>query len=219
MKYEKVKDGIINILNSLGYKFKLYDTEGTGISNPYETKYIFVKEPNMMFIIEDEDNRVELHKSDMKTSTFKKILQLLRQLTRKYFVNLEVSNYNQILQPKDFSKDILRKRYNLKQMMNALDETKKLNKNVLYELYDNIMFVDNGLNIKVIEKDNVTFLEQNMQRYVPSIAMGVDHTKISRLIEKKESLDTNSNRVKLESVNSNIRLMKKITSTLNKLSF
>lgn len=218
MKYEKVKDGIINILHSLGYQFKLYDKDGSVTSSPYETKYVFVKEPNMMFIIEEENNSIELHKSDMKTSTFKKVLQLVRQLTRKYFVSLEVSNYNQILQPKDFSKDILRKRYNLKQMMNALDETRKRKPDATYELYDNIMFIDNGLNIKVIKENSVTYLTRDLKPFLPSIAKGVDHNKISNLLEKKKMIDKNGKRVTLESVQ-NKTLESEITEILNKLSF
>lgn len=215
MKYEKIKDGIISILNSLGYQFKLYDGDGTATSNPYESKYIFVKEPNMMFIFEEERNTIELHKSDMKTSTFKKILQLVRQLTKKYFVNLEVSNYNQILEPKDFSKDILKKRYNLKQMMNAVHES--LQRKSSYELYDNILFVDNGINIKVINEESVEIISTELKPFLPAIAKGVDHKKISNLLERKKELDKNVGSVKLESRFDND--VKKITELLDKMSY
>jgi len=218
MKYEKIKDGLISILNSLNYQFKLYDGDGSAISNPYEAKYIFVKEPNMMFIIEEERNTVELHKSDMKTSTFKKILQLVRQLTKKYFINLEVSNYNQILQPKDFSKDILKKRYNLKQMMNAVNESFK-SEQTSYELYDNILFVDNGINIKVINESNeVQIINHDLRPFLPAIAEGVDHSKISRLLERKKQLDKSGGSVKLESRGSDNTLAQ-IVDLLNKMSF
>jgi len=218
MKYEKIKDGIISILNSLNYQFKLYDVDGSNTSNPYEAKYIFVKEPNMMFIIEDDKNSIELHKSDMKTSTFKKVLQLVRQLSRKYFFNLEVSNYNQTLEPKDFSKDILRKRYNLKQMMNALDESTKRRHNVRYEIYDHIMFIDNGVNIKVVNESNIEYLDRELQPFLPSIAKGVDHKKISNILEKKKLIDKNNSRVTLESIQYD-KTSKAINDLLDKLSF
>jgi len=216
MKYEKVKDGIINILHSLGYQFKLYDKDGSSTSSPYETKYVFVKEPNMMFIIEDENNSIELHKSDMKTSTFKKVLQLVRQLTKKYFVNLEVSNYNQILEPKDFSKDILKKRYNLKQMMNAVHESLANNKST-YELYDNILFVDNGINIKVINENRAEILSTELKPFLPAIAKGVDHKKISNLLERKKELDENGRSVTLESRTHDD--LTKIVELLEKMSY
>lgn len=217
MKYEKIKDGIISILNSLGYQFKLYDGDGSAISNPYESKYIFVKEPNMMFIFEEERNTIELHKSDMKTSTFKKVLQLVRQLTKKYFVNLEVSNYNQILEPKDFSKDILKKRYNLKQMMNAVHESLTNNKST-YELYDHILFVDNGINIKVISEECAEIVGTELRPFLPAIAKGVDHKKISNLLERKKELDKKRGSVKLEN-RSDDDDVKKITELLEKMSY
>lgn len=216
MKYEKIKDGIISIMNSLGYQFKLYDEDGSAISNPYECKYIFVKEPNMMFIFEEERNTIELHKSDMKTSTFKKVLQLVRQLTKKYFINLEVSNYNQILEPKDFSKDILKKRYNLKQMMNAVHES-FTNPSSTYELYDHILFVDNGINIKVINEECVEIISTELKPFLPAIARGIDHKKISNLLEKKKELDKISGSVKLESRANDD--MKHIIELLEKMSY
>lgn len=189
MKYEKIKDGIVNILNSLGYEYKFFNEEGSRTSNPYEAKYIFVDEPNIMFIIEDNANSIEMHKSNVKISTFKKILRLVRSLTTKYFVNLEVSNYNQAIRPKDFSKDILRKRYNLNQKMSALDESVIMGgKKTFYESYGDVVFFHEKGTIKRIDRDGIEVLDESLADYIPALAMGVSTEKVQFLLDCKKNV-------------------------------
>lgn len=112
MKYEKLRDGLIDILNSMGYVIKLYNKDGGSTSNPYQARYIFVENPNMMFIIDNGQNLVEMHRSNFNFNTFKKLIGMIRKITKKYFIRLSISTYNQTITPKTFSRDVLRRKTN-----------------------------------------------------------------------------------------------------------
>lgn len=112
MKYDKLRDGLIDIFNSMGYTIKLYNDGGKSISNPYNARYIFIDNPNMMFIIDDASNLVEMHRSNFNFNTFKKLIGMIRKITKKYFIRLSVSTYNQVVTPKTFSRDVLRRKTN-----------------------------------------------------------------------------------------------------------
>lgn len=189
MKYEKIKDGIVNILNSLGYEYKFFSEDGTRTSNPYESKYVFVDEPNMMFIIDDGSNSVEMHKSNMKISTFKKVLRLIRSLCIKYFISIEVSDYNQSIRPKDFSKDILRKRYNLNQKMSALDESVFMRrKQSFYEAYGDVVFFHEKGIVRQVDRNGIKVLDESMIDYIPALATGISTENVQYLLDCKKAL-------------------------------
>lgn len=125
MKFDELTDGLLEILNSFDYSYTLFDEDGNKTSNPYETRYIYVDRPNMMFILDRANNRVEFHKSNFNFKTFKKILNVVRRYSLEFFIDLVVSNYNQTFKPKDFSKDIMRRRYNLDREMDSIAENRK----------------------------------------------------------------------------------------------
>lgn len=121
MKYDRLRDNLISIFESFDYTFKMYNTDGKATSNPYQARYFFLDDPNMMFIVNDDDNILEFHRSNFNYQTFRKILNMVRRVTRKYFIHLDVSTYNRNITPKTFSRDVIRKKMNI---TNKLVETK-----------------------------------------------------------------------------------------------
>lgn len=216
MKYENIKDELVKILNSLGYVYKLYDSDGSATSNPLESKYIFVKTPNMMFIVDDTSNSIELHKSAISSDILKKVLSYVRPLSKKYFVELHVSNYNQIIQPKKFSEDLLKYNYKRNKLVDSLRESCTIGKDHI-EVFEGVVFLNNGRNIKMISGGTMNILAEDMEPFLPAIAMGIDHQKISAILERKEDIDKMQKRVKLESHDKSIQ--QEILDVLNKITF
>lgn len=162
MKFEKLTDGLLEILNSFNYKYSLFDENGNKTSNPYDSRYIYVDRPNMMFILDKASNKIEFHKSNFKFSTFKKILNIIRKFTLEFFINLEVSNYNQSFKPKDFSKDIMRRRYNLEQEMDMVSENNNQEQtNTIFENFDGIVITHDLNENNEIENSYIEDVENN----------------------------------------------------------
>lgn len=112
MKYDKLRDNLIDIFNSMNYGFKMYDVAGKVQSNPYEARYFFVDNPNIMLIVDDETNTLEFHRANFSFNTFKQLLNMIRNVTSSYFIKLHVSTYNNTITPKTFTRDVLRRKSN-----------------------------------------------------------------------------------------------------------
>lgn len=182
MKYNQIRDNIIDILNSMDYLYKMYNDSGAVTSNPYEARYFFVDNPNIMVIVDDESNTIELHRANFNFELFKKLLKMFRNVTRKYFVKLHVSTYNTSITPKTFSRDVLRRKTN---------KIISLGENVSYNYVDSI-------EKRVILEDVITnaYVDSLISEATYSVAMKlfnseVDHSKrinhlINTIIKQRE---------------------------------
>jgi hypothetical protein len=126
MKYDQLRDNIIDIFNAMSFSYKMYNADGKSESNPYNARYFFVDNPNIMLILDDNNNTIEFHRSNFNFELFKKILKMLRNITKKYFVKLHVSTYNKSITPKTFSREVLRK----KTQRNNVVEHRKYNQGI-----------------------------------------------------------------------------------------
>lgn len=203
MKYDRIRENLIEILNAFGYNYSIYDAQGKKITNPYKARYIFVDKPNMMFIVDDSKNRIEFHKSNFDFNTFKKILRMVRRISMEFFVNLEVSNYNHNFKPKDFSRDIMRRRLNLDReaYSNTISESKKDDfDNNRFEIYDgikclfestqdNIVIKYNGQTVSIPKKlnENLGYIVDNLKSDGMIDKRKIDNLK--RLHQVKQTLD------------------------------
>ena len=167
MKYDNLRDNLISILNSFDYRFKMYNEDGKATSNPYLARYFFVDRPNMMFILNDDDNVLEFHRSNFNFQTFKKILNMVRRITKKYFIHLNVSTYNRNITPKTFSRDVMRRKMNF---TNKIVETKSpynSHIDVLVEYNNNQLKVNNF----IVDNNNkdVSIIENVLESYYRGI--------------------------------------------------
>lgn len=122
MKYEKLAEGILALLNGIDYDIRMYKgSDGKRTSNPYEARYFYVKNPNIMFIIDEAINTLIVHKANLPFVKFKELHKSIRGLCRRYFVNFEVRDYNKAFTPKDFSPIQMKKEF----MSDTINESKR----------------------------------------------------------------------------------------------
>lgn len=112
MKYEKLADSIVNVLNGRHYDYKMYSgQDGKRTSNPFNARYFYVSNPNLMFIIDEDNNTLNISKSGITFKEFKPLLKLIKNITKRYFVNLNVHEYNKTFTPRDFTPDYHRQKH------------------------------------------------------------------------------------------------------------
>lgn len=175
MKYEKLADSLVSLLHGNNYKYKMYKGEdGKRTSNPYEARYFYISEPNMMFIIDESTNTLTIHKSNIPFDVFRSLHKTIRNLCKRYFINLEVKDYNSSFSPKDFSPTLLRKKLKIDRIKNESTEVtgntlteqyKKDNKTVdVYHKSDSMIISLNGndgLTLPFINEDVIPLIIQH----------------------------------------------------------
>lgn len=224
MKFDKLRQGLIDILNSFNLTYELYKENGSTTSNPFVARYIFVEDPNMMFIVDDDNSEVEFHKSDIDFSFFKKILKPIRNLTLKYFVTLEVSSYNKVITPKTFSNDVMYRKHNKKKQLEIKES--KNNSLFLIESYGDIKVYVDRINKKIVlENDkNKVSVNGNLYAYVPHLVQKLHENRLSSEYVNKIAYLHNCNKILKEEatrtlLNKNKKdLLKKSTILIKKIT-
>jgi len=145
MKFEKLADSLVSLLNGNAYQYRMYKgSDGKRTSNPYEARYFYVTNPNMMFIIDDTENTLTVHKSSIPFDVFRPLHKTLRNLAKRYFVNLEMKDYNKSFSPKDFSPTLLRKNYTINSIKNESIQLGKKTKEIYNKNKNTIDILESG---------------------------------------------------------------------------
>lgn len=148
MKYEKLAESILALLSGMDLPYKMYKgRDGKRTSNPYDARYFYVSEPNLMFIIDEPTNTLSVHKASMKFTDFKPIHQAIRELARRYFINLETRDYNKSFSPRDFSPILMKKEMRVDQIN---ESTRNLQLEKIHR-YGNILeIIESGGRVELI---------------------------------------------------------------------
>ncbi len=204
MKYEKLAESILALLNGMDVQYKMYKgNDGKRTSNPYDARYFYVSDPNLMFIIDEPTNTLSVHKAAMKFSEFKPILQSIREISRRYFINLETRDYNKSFSPRDFSPVLMKK----ERRVDQINEAQLLNRIETYHAHGNILeIIESGERIEfILNGEESVHMPYRKDEVVPMIRESIlrngiiDKTSIVktyrlheqfRRIERKKSLNT-----------------------------
>lgn len=176
MKYEKLADSLVSLLQGSDYQYRMYKGEdGKRTSNPYLARYFYVSNPNMMFIIDESENTLTVHKSNIPFDVFRSLHKTLRNLAKRFFVNLEMKDYNNNFSPKDFSPTLLRKNYKLDNIKtesyskpttsSLMESYSKLNNSVDISVNDDTMVMSmngtNGFNIPYAVDELIPYIVEH----------------------------------------------------------
>lgn len=122
-KFDELADKLYQMFNSYEYDFKMYDKDGKGIANPFLARYFYIKEPNFMVIVDEDNNNVEMHKAPIDMELFKNIFKSIRNICQYHAVKLDIKNYNAKITPKDYAPKIEKEKY-IKSKQESILETK-----------------------------------------------------------------------------------------------
>lgn len=162
-KFNDLTDKLYKMFGAYGYDFKMYNIDGNGVANPYTARYFYISNPNFMVIVDDEQNKVEIHKAPIDIDKFKKIFKSVLTICRYHAVKLDIKNYNSKIVPKDFSSTIEKQKFQ-KEKRESILETKHLT-----GLVNTItMYTEDKDGIQ-IKESTLNFLDYKCKKGVDSI--------------------------------------------------
>lgn len=104
INYDKVSDKIFQIIKGYGHRPIMYNTRGDEVSNPEEARKFFVKEPNYMVSLdEDEDVLRLVRNGSIPLETMEPVMKHIKQLAQSYMLNTYLSSFGQTVSPKEFA--------------------------------------------------------------------------------------------------------------------
>jgi hypothetical protein len=101
---DKLAEKLFGVIKGFGHQIKLYTVDGTETVDPADARRFFSADSGLMITIDEENNEVQLSKSNSESIDKTKQLQRnVKKLANEFLMNYTVRNYGKSIQPRDFS--------------------------------------------------------------------------------------------------------------------
>lgn len=113
VNFDKVADKIFSIIRGYGHELVMYTPEGKETSNPEEGRWFFVKEPNYMISLDEDERVVKFNRNkNIPLEELEGLMKHIKQLAQSYMLNTQIKAIGQSFEkkpqiaPADFSVEI-----------------------------------------------------------------------------------------------------------------
>ena len=101
---DTLAEKIFSLLKGNGLKIKIFDVDGTEVTDPSMGRRFFVTSPNIMVTVDEDSNSIELSKgSDVKDDSIKTVENGIKRLASEFQMNSDLKVFGKAIQPRDYS--------------------------------------------------------------------------------------------------------------------
>jgi hypothetical protein len=121
INYEKVAEKIFAIIKGQNHDVVMFTNDGAETSDPAEARRFFIREPNYMVTLDEENKDVKINKNkNIPLEAFQGLAEQLKKLAQTYMLNTQIRVFGQEIKPKDYAYQA--KRYKDKDTMSNVLE-------------------------------------------------------------------------------------------------
>ncbi len=121
INYQKVAEKIFAIIKGQNHDVVMFTNDGAETSDPADARRFFVKEPNYMVTLDEENKDVKINKNkNIPLEAFEGLVDQLKKLAQTYMLNTQIRVFGQEIKPKDYAYQA--KRYKDKDTMSNVLE-------------------------------------------------------------------------------------------------
>lgn len=113
VNFNKVADKIFSIIKGYGHDLIMYTVDGKEVSNPEEGRWFFVKEPNYMISLDEDDRGIKFNRNkNISLEEIEPLMKHIKQLAQSFMLNMQIKAIGQDFEkkpqivPADFSVEI-----------------------------------------------------------------------------------------------------------------
>lgn len=113
VNFDKVADKIFSIIKGYGHDLVMYTTDGKETSNPEEGRWFFVKEPNYMISLDEDERGVKFNRNkNISLEEIEPLMKHVKLLAQSYMLNMQIKAIGQDFEkkpqvtPADFSVEV-----------------------------------------------------------------------------------------------------------------
>lgn len=104
INYDKVAEKIFAIIKGHGHTLTMFTDDGMETSDPEAGRRFFVKKPNYMITLDDENNVIKINKnSNVGLDDIEGIMKQAKNLARQHMLKTELKVFGKEIAPKDFA--------------------------------------------------------------------------------------------------------------------
>jgi len=104
INYDKVAEKIFAIIKGFGYNLSMFTIDGMDTSVPSDGRRFYVKKPNFMVTLDEENAEVKINKNSRVTlDELESVLKQLKNLAKQNLLNTQIKIFGKEITPKDFA--------------------------------------------------------------------------------------------------------------------
>ena len=104
INYDRVAEKIFSIIKGHGFNLSMFSEDGMDTSEPADGRRFYVKEPNFMITLDEDNDEIKINKNSKVTlEEIEGILKQMRNLAKQNLLNTQVKVFGKEIAPKDFA--------------------------------------------------------------------------------------------------------------------
>ncbi len=104
INYENVAEKIFAIIKGHGFNLSMFTQDGMDTSEPSEGRRFYVKEPNFMITLDEDNNEIKINKnSNVSLVELESIMTQIKNLAKINMLNTQIKVFGQKIVPKDYA--------------------------------------------------------------------------------------------------------------------
>lgn len=102
--YNTVSEKLFKVLKGHGYSVQMFDNnEGKEIINPQQARFFYVKNPNLMVNLDQDNAEIKMHKGPTSVENIEKSIQSVRNLARDNLLDFDLREFGREIKPKNYT--------------------------------------------------------------------------------------------------------------------
>lgn len=102
--YNTVSEKLFKVLKGHGYSVQMFDdNEGMEISDPTRARFFYVKSPNIMVNIDQENGEVKMHKGPESVDSIQKSIKSIKNLAKDNLLDFDLREFGREIKPKNYT--------------------------------------------------------------------------------------------------------------------
>jgi len=102
--YNTVSEKLFKVLKGQGYSVQMFDdNEGMEISDPTRARFFYVKSPNIMVNIDQQNGEIKMHKGPESVDSINKSIQSIKNLAKNNLLDFDLREFGREIKPKNYT--------------------------------------------------------------------------------------------------------------------
>ena len=102
--YNTVSEKLFKVLKGHGYSVQMFDSnEGMEISDPSRARFFYVKSPNIMVNVDQQNGEIKMHKGPESVESIDKSIKSVKNLARDNLLDFDLREFGREIKPKNYT--------------------------------------------------------------------------------------------------------------------
>lgn len=120
IEMDTLANKVFSLLKGNNLQIKIFDTEGTEVTDPTQGRRFFITKPNLMITINEDSNNIEFSKGADVGNEVLNLQKSIKKLADEFLMNSSIKVFGKAIQPRDFAYQAKNKKV---ENMSALQES------------------------------------------------------------------------------------------------